>query len=68
MENAKRSEFEKSADEKGAGLFREFIGLMKQNKKYRLIPPFLILVLSGVLITPGSTVAAPFIYMLFLCK
>jgi len=65
MENPKRTEFEKSADEKYASLFSEFIGMMKQNKKYWLIPLIIILLLFGVLIILGSSAAAPFIYTLF---
>ncbi len=65
MPDDKRTEFEKSGEEKDVGLFGEFIGMMKQNKKYWLIPLILILVLFGVLIILGSTAAAPFIYTLF---
>ena len=65
MEKNKRTEFETAGGEKDAGLFREFLGLMKQNKKYWLIPLILILVLLGVIVILGSTAAAPFIYTLF---
>ena len=65
MENDKRTEFEKSGDGKELGLFGEFAGMLKQNKKYWLIPLILILVLFGVLVILGSTAAAPFIYTLF---
>jgi hypothetical protein len=65
MENDKRTEFEKSGEQKDIGLFGEFVGMMKQNKKYWLIPLVLILILFGVLIILGSSAAAPFIYTLF---
>jgi len=65
MADDKRSEFEKSGDEKDIGLMGEFIGMMKQNKKYWLIPLIVILLLFGVLIILGSSAAAPFIYTLF---
>ncbi len=65
MGKDRRTEFEKSGDEKDIGLFGEFVGLMKQNKKYWLIPLVLILLLLGVLIILGSTAVAPFIYPLF---
>lgn len=65
MENDKRTEFEKSGEQKDVGLFGEFVGMMKQNKKYWLIPLILILILFGVLVILGSTAAAPFIYTLF---
>jgi hypothetical protein len=39
--------------------------MLKQNRKYWLIPIVLILLLVGALIILGSTAAAPFIYTLF---
>jgi len=65
MDSDKRTEFEKSGEAKDIGLFGEFVGMMKHNKKYWLIPLILILVLFGVLIILGSSAAAPFIYTLF---
>ena len=65
MENNKRTEFEKSGEQKDIGLFGEFVAMLKQNKKYWLIPLILILVLFGVLVILGSSAAAPFIYTLF---
>lgn len=65
MEDNKRTEFEKSGEQKDIGMVAEFVGMMKQNKKYWLIPLILILALFGVLIILGSSAAAPFIYTLF---
>jgi hypothetical protein len=65
MEKTPRTEFEKSADAKELGLMGEFVQMLKQNKKYWLIPLVLILALFGVLIILGSSAAAPFIYTLF---
>ena len=65
MNSDKRTEFEKSGDEKKQSLFAEFAGMMKQNKKYWLIPLVVILLLFGVLVILGSSAAAPFIYTLF---
>lgn len=47
-------------------LFRDFIGFMKERKKFWLIPIILTLFLFGALIvfTSGSAIA-PFIYTLF---
>jgi hypothetical protein len=39
--------------------------MLKQNKKYWLIPLVVILLLFGVLVILGSSAAAPFIYTLF---
>ena len=65
MPNDQRTEFEKSGEAKDVGLFGEFVGMLKHNKKYWLIPLILVLVLFGVLVILGSTAAAPFIYTLF---
>jgi hypothetical protein len=65
MANDPRNEFEKSGEEKDIGLFGEFVGMLKQNKKYWLIPLVIILLLFGVLIVLGSSTVAPFIYTLF---
>ena len=45
MKKDKRTEFEKSGAEKETGLVGEFIGMLKENKKYWLIPLILILIL-----------------------
>ncbi len=65
MQDDKRTAFEASGEEKESGLLREFFAMLKENKKYWLIPIVLILLLFGVLIILGSTAAAPFIYTLF---
>ena len=65
QEDKKPSAFEASNEEKEAGLLGEFLAMMKENKKYWLIPLVLILLIFGVLIILGSTAAAPFIYTLF---
>jgi hypothetical protein len=65
MKEEKRSAFEVSGDQKEMSLFGEFIAMLKENKKYWLIPIVLVLLLFGVLIILGSTAAAPFIYTLF---
>ena len=65
MDNKKKTSFEASGDEKENGLLRELLGMVKQNKKYWLLPLLLLLLLFGVLIILGSSAAAPFIYTLF---
>ncbi len=65
MKDEKRSTFEASADEKEFTLVGEFVAMLKQNKKYWLIPMIVMLLIFGVLIILGSTGAAPFIYTLF---
>jgi uncharacterized protein DUF5989 len=57
--------FENMAQEKSAGMVREIWGMLMQNKKFWMIPIFIVLLLFGVLLILGSTGAAPFIYTLF---
>ena len=65
MTNEKKSAFEQAAAKPDAGLVAELLAMMKQNKKYWLIPLLVLLLLFGVLVILGSTGAAPFIYTLF---
>jgi len=60
------SEFEKSAAEyQDESILSEFWTFLKQNKKWRLMPIVIVMLLLGVLIFLSSTAAAPFIYTLF---
>ena len=65
MEKKQLTEFEKSGEQKDIGLFGELVAMLKQNKKYWLIPLLIILLLFGALIALGSSAAAPFVYTLF---
>jgi hypothetical protein len=65
MEKKQRTEFEMSGEQKDIGLFGELVAMLKQNKKYWLIPLLIILLLFGALIALGSSAAAPFVYTLF---
>ncbi len=60
-----KSEFEKQAEGAETGLVREFVDLLKHNKKWWLTPIIVVLVLVGALAILGGTAAAPFIYTLF---
>ncbi len=60
-------DFEKAARAKPPGLWRELFDLLRENKKWWLLPIVVALLIFGVLIAiamvaPG---AAPFIYSLF---
>lgn len=63
------SEFEKAKEGKQASLLREFVDFVLDNKKWWLIPIFLVLFLFALIVVLGSTVgstgAAPFIYTIF---
>ena len=47
------------------GLMSEFIGYMKDNAKWWLIPFLVVFALLGILLLGASTGAAPFIYTMF---
>jgi hypothetical protein len=60
------SEFEKVAQEQGSRtLIGEFLGFLKHNKKWWLLPIVMILLTFGLLMLLSSSAAAPFIYTLF---
>jgi hypothetical protein len=58
--------FEKLAKSKGETSFiSELWGLLREKKKYWLMPIVLTLLLLGVLVFLSGTAVAPFIYTLF---
>ena len=61
----RKTEFEDAGQEKQLSLVQEFFVFVTENKKWWLIPILLVLALVGLLVTLGSTGAAPFIYTLF---
>jgi hypothetical protein len=68
MTNANRplnDDFAKQADTPTPGILREFIAFSRHNKKWWLLPIVTVLLLFGLLLVLGSSVAAPFIYTLF---
>ena len=58
-------EFEKASQQKQGNLLSEFIGFLKQNKKFWLLPLILVMLALAALLILSSTAAAPFIYTLF---
>ncbi|GIW80190.1 MAG: hypothetical protein KatS3mg105_1997 [Gemmatales bacterium] len=63
--NEPANEFEAAGKEEPLSLVQEFILFIAENKKWWLIPIFLVLALVGLLAVLGSTGAAPFIYTMF---
>lgn len=59
------NDFEKAANEKQGNIVAEFIGFLKQNKKFWLLPLIIVMLLLAGLLILSSTAAAPFIYTLF---
>ena len=58
-------EFEKASQRKQGNLLGEFMGFLKQNKKFWLLPLILVMLALAALLILSSTAAAPFIYTLF---
>ena len=65
MSDQKPNDFEKANQQEQAGLVKEFIAFLRENKKFWLIPLLLALLAIGALLILGGTAAAPFIYTLF---
>ena len=58
-------EFEELARRPSRGLVREFMSFVIENKKWWLVPAFVVLLIAGVFVVLSGTVLAPFIYTLF---
>jgi hypothetical protein len=59
------NELERAARDANAGLGRELLYLLRQNKKWWLLPIIATFLVFAVLMLLSSTAAAPFIYTLF---
>jgi len=59
------NQFETAGREKQPGLVAELAGMLRNNKKFWLIPLLLALLVIGLLIILGGTAASPFIYPFF---
>ena len=66
MRDEKKSAFEEAGQQAEQGLVREFIQMLKENKKYWMVPLIIVLLGFGALIVlSGGSVIAPFIYTIF---
>ena len=65
MNKDTRGNFEQAGEEEAASLWGDLFRMVKENKKYWMVPLILLVLGLGVLIILGSTGAAPFIYTLF---
>lgn len=63
--SSKAAEFAAGAQAKNVGLLSELFDFLRDNKKWWLLPILLVLLVVGVLVILGGSVAAPFIYTLF---
>ena len=58
-------DFEKASQGKQGNLLSEFMGFLKQTKKFWLLPLVLVMLALAAILILSSGVAAPFIYTLF---
>jgi hypothetical protein len=65
MSDKEKKSFEEAGKEGESNLVSEFIQMLKQNKKYWMVPLILVLLGFGLLIALGGTAIAPFIYQMF---
>jgi hypothetical protein len=66
MSNQPGTEFERAGGEPASESFLgEMFDFLKHNKKWWLLPIFVILVLFGLLMLMSGSAIAPFIYTLF---
>ena len=59
------SDFERQASAASPSLVSEFVDFLKHSKKWWLTPIIVVLLLIGLLLVLGSSVAAPFIYTIW---
>lgn len=65
MSSDSSDEFKKASNEKQASLVSEFMGFLKETRKFWLIPLILVLLALGALLVLTNSALAPFIYTLF---
>lgn len=65
MSAESKNDFEKAGEKRDSNLVAEFWLMLKQNKKFWLLPIVAGLLFLGVIVLLGGTAAAPFIYSLF---
>lgn len=62
---AGQTAFEKAASSSSRGMVREYVDLLRYNKKYWLAPIIVVLLVIGAVLVLGGTAAAPLIYAIF---
>ncbi len=65
MSDDTKNTFEQAGQDRQTSLLADVWAMLKQNKKFWLIPLIIALLIFGLLIMVGGTAAAPFIYTLF---
>ena len=65
MNNERKSSFERAATQSSSGLLAEYLRFLSKNRKYWLTPIIVFLLLIGLLVMLGGSVAGAFIYSFF---
>ncbi|WP_404423895.1 DUF5989 family protein [Nibricoccus sp. IMCC34717] len=65
MSEDRKMEFEAEATREDEGMIRSLLGMLRANKKWWLLPIFIVLLLLVFVVFLGSTGIAPFVYTLF---
>ncbi len=65
MTTPPQDDFSQQAGEPQPSLVAEFLDFLVNNKAWWLTPIIVVLMLVGLLVVVGSSVAAPFIYAIF---
>jgi hypothetical protein len=65
MNDERKRRFEKAATQSDQRLLIEYLRFLSQNKKYWMIPIIAVLLLIGLLVMLGGSVAGAFIYPIF---
>jgi hypothetical protein len=65
MDDKRKRRFEEAAVQGDQRLLVEYLQYLSRNKKYWLLPIIVVLLLIGLLVTLGGTVAGTFIYPIF---
>lgn len=65
MNDERKKRFERAATQRDQGLLAEYIRFLSQHKKYWLVPIMAVLLLIGMFIMLGGSVAGAFIYTFF---
>jgi hypothetical protein len=65
LSDERKKSFEKGATEPDPRLLVDYLRFLSRNKKYWLIPIIVFLLLIGLLVVLGGSVAGAFIYTFF---
>ena len=65
MNDDRKRRFEKAASQDDPQLLTEYLRFLSHNRKYWLIPIVAVLLLIGLLVMLGGSVAGAFIYTFF---